>query len=189
MTFSPLNTSYSPLNAETATLPLNVLAGNLKHWLLQLLVSQLAHKFASIVLNNLAVHGLVIRRTLLFDPAFVTCDFVSGRRRLGVGRLLQRRYRDMAVRMPDSVVCIWRESSLKIFYQKKFKHFCGVVIQNKFKKKIFERIQQVIVYVSNDEILDGLCSVSWLATSLLNVFVLQCHQRLCERLSLLINYK
>ena len=35
------------------------------------LVSQLAHKlshFANIVLNNLAVHGLVIRRTLLFDP-------------------------------------------------------------------------------------------------------------------------
>jgi len=64
MTFSPLNTGYSPLNAETAALPLNVLAGDFKHWLLQSLVSQLAHKFASIVLNNLAVHGLVIRRTL-----------------------------------------------------------------------------------------------------------------------------
>ena len=56
--------AFSPLNTETAALPLNVLAGDLKHWLLQLLVSQLAHKFASIVLNNLAVHGLVIRRTL-----------------------------------------------------------------------------------------------------------------------------
>ena len=85
MVFSPLNTGYSPRNTETASLPLNVLAGDLKHWLLQSLVSQLAHKFASIVLNNLAVHGLVIRRTLadvyclilypkkkLFDPALVT---------------------------------------------------------------------------------------------------------------------
>jgi hypothetical protein len=32
MAFNPLNVGYSPLNAVIATLPLNVLAGDLKHF-------------------------------------------------------------------------------------------------------------------------------------------------------------
>ena len=32
MVFSLLNVGYSPLNVVTTALPLNVLAGNLKHW-------------------------------------------------------------------------------------------------------------------------------------------------------------
>ena len=32
MAFSPLNADYSPLNAVTVALPLNVLAGDLKPW-------------------------------------------------------------------------------------------------------------------------------------------------------------
>ena len=33
MAYSPLNSGYSPLNAVTAALPLNVLAGDLIPWL------------------------------------------------------------------------------------------------------------------------------------------------------------
>ena len=36
MAFSPLNSSYSPLNAVTAALPLNVLAGDLKPFLMNI---------------------------------------------------------------------------------------------------------------------------------------------------------